>query len=204
MTTTTRVLFVVLWVTSGVVAALMMGRRGHRHWNWVLVSLLLGPFAWPVLAERTSGETAHVEQLRAGQVQPGLHLIVGIDGSADAAHAATVAADLLRASVGRVTLATVVDYDTDVATDEELDELARWRLGPVAARLQAWDPGEAVLIGPPVEALLDFASDQSADLIVVGPKGHGLSQRLMGSVASGLVDRSPVPVLVIGGCPAPP
>lgn len=197
MTNPTRLLIVALWVASGLGAALVMGRRGHRHPYWILVSLLLGPFAWTTLAERRAGEATHVEQLRAGRVEPGLHLIVGIDGSADAAHAATAAVDLLRASTGRVTLATVVDYDTEGFTDDH-DALTRSRLGPVASRLQDWQPGEAVLMGPPVEALLDFAAEQSADLIVVGPRGHGLSQRLLGSVTSGLLSRSPIPVLVIG------
>ena len=107
--TSTQMLIASLWVGTGLFSALLMGRRGHRHWYWTVVALLLGPLAWPVLAERRSGETPHVQQMSAGQVAPGLHLLAGIDGSEDSAHAATAAAHLLRATVGRVTLATVVD-----------------------------------------------------------------------------------------------
>lgn len=199
--TTTHVLIVSAWVTMGLIAAVMMGRRGHRHWYWALVALLLGPLAWPILDERTSGETPHVERFSVGQAGPGLHLVVGIDGSAQAAHAAAQAADLLQAAVGQITLATVVDYDADGATHDELDQVARARLSPVSSSLHDCEPAEVVLIGPPVKALLTFASDQAVDMIVVGPRGHGLSQRLMGSVASGVVAGSPVPVLVIGDRP---
>ena len=111
--TSTQMLIALLWVGTGLFSALLMGRRGHRHWYWTLVALLLGPLAWPVLAERRSGEAPHVQQLSAGQATPGLHLLAGIDGSEESAHAAAAAAHLLRSTVGRITLATVVDYDTE-------------------------------------------------------------------------------------------
>ncbi len=197
--TTTQVLVVLIWVASGLLAAVMMGRRGHSHWYWSLVALLLGPFAWPVLDERSSGDTPHTQQLRGGKTKPGIHLVVGVDGSPEAAHAATVAVDVLNAAIGRVTLATVVDYDAEESSTEEMNALARSRLRLASSRLKDWGPAEAVLMGPPVKALTEFATEQAADLIVVGPRGRGLSQRLLGSVASGLVSGSPTPVLVIGG-----
>lgn len=199
--TSTQMLIAALWVGTGLFAALLMGRRGHRHWYWTLVALLLGPLAWPILAERTSGEAPHMQQLSAGRATPGIHLLAGIDGSEDSAHAATAAVGLLGATVGRVTLATVADYDTEGTGDRELDDLARSRLRPVASRLQGTDPAEAVLVGPPARALLEFAAEQAVDVIVVGPRGRGLTQRILGSVTSELVSRSPIPVLVIGGRP---
>jgi nucleotide-binding universal stress UspA family protein len=174
----------------------MMARRGHRHWYWLLAALLLGPMAIPILAERTEGETPHHEILRTGHIGPGRHLVVGIDGSTHAAHAATAALDLLRGSLGQVTLATVVDYDTDPEDDKGLQR-ARSRLDAAAAGLDDWDPAQAILTGTPAAALLAFAADQHADLIAVGPVGRGVSQRLVGSVTSGLLARSPIPVLII-------
>jgi nucleotide-binding universal stress UspA family protein len=202
MSTTTQLVLVAVWLASGLVAALIMARRGHRHWYWTLLAVLLGPMAVPVLAERRSGETTQVEALRPGQVEPGRHLIVGIDGSPDAEHAATTAVDLLRECLGQVTLATVVDYDA--AADSQDMARARARLGAVAGTLDGWDPAHAVLVGPPVDALLAFAADQHADLIAVGPTGHGLSQRLVGSVTTGLLAHSPIPVLVIEKAPLRP
>lgn len=204
MSTTTQVLIVAIWLASGLVAAFIMARRGHRHWYWTLLAVLLGPMALPVLAERRAGETTYVETLRPGHAAPGLHLIIGIDGSPDAAHAATTAVDLLRDCLGQVTLATAVDYDTDAAGGHDRRKVARTPLGAVAMALDTWDPAQAVLMGPPVDALLEFAADQHADLIAVGPIGHGLSQRLVGSVTTGLLHGSPIPVLVIGGRPSTP
>lgn len=200
MSTTTQLVFVSIWLVSGLVAGLIMARRGHRHWYWTLLAVLLGPMALPVLAERRAGETTHVETLSPGHVAPGRHLIVGIDGSSAAAHAATTAVDLLRGCLGQITLATVVDYDTATGDGQDLQG-ARARLGAVATGLEGWDPAQAILIGPPVDALLTFAAEQHADLIVVGPIGHGLSQRLVGSVTTGLLAHSPIPVLVIEQVP---
>ena len=199
--TTTQLVIAIIWVGSGLFAAVMMGRRGHSHWYWSVVALLLGPFAWPVLAERASGETPLAVTLHGGQAKPGIHLVVGVDGSPEAARAATVAVNVLGAAIGRVTLATVVDYDTDRSDTEARDVLARSRLQLASAQLKEWDPGEAVLIGPPVKALAEFAAEEAADLIVVGPRGHGLSQRVLGSVAAGLVATSPTPTLIVGGEP---
>ncbi len=199
MSTTTQLAIVAAWLTMGLIAGLIMARHGHRHWYWTLLACLLGPMAVPVLADRRAGETTHVEELHPGHVEPGRHLIVGIDGSPEAAHAATTAVDLLRGCLGQVTLATVQDYDT-AANSQDLDD-ASARLGTVATGLAGWDPARAILIGPPVDALLKFAAEQHADLIAVGPVGHGLSQRLMGSVTTGLLAHSPIPVLVIENSP---
>jgi nucleotide-binding universal stress UspA family protein len=196
--TSTQVVIVALWLGTGLIAAISMARRGHRHWAWMLVALLLGPFAWPVFDERATGESAHVHQMSTGPAAPGLHVMAAIDGSEDAARAAIAAARLLRSSVGRVTLVTVVDYDTEAAGGPELERCARTLLDPVASRLDGDSPAEAVLAGPPVEALLAFAADQAVDLIVVGPRGRGLTQRVLGSVTAGLLSRSSVPVLVVG------
>lgn len=203
MSTTTRLIIVAIWLTSGLTAALIMARRGHRHWYWTLLAVPLGPMALPVLAERRAGEASHTETLHSGQVAPGLHLLVGIDGSPAAAHAASSAVGLLRGSLGQVTLATVVDYDTNAADGHDRQQEAQTHLYALATRLEGWKPTQAVLMGPPVEALLNFATCQRADLIAVGPIGHGLSQHLLGSVTTGLLAHAPIPVMVIGGPPAP-
>src|SRR5215208_5028572 len=59
---------------------------------------------------------------------------------------------------------------------------------------------EAELIdGPPAEAILRAAYDRSADQIVVGSHGRGrLARTALGSVSQEVLDRSTVPVVVIG------
>ena len=82
MSPTTQLAIMAIWLMSGVIAALSRARRGHRHWYWTL----LGPMALPLLAERPAGETPQVTALRPGHVEPGPHLLVGVDGSPAAAH----------------------------------------------------------------------------------------------------------------------
>jgi nucleotide-binding universal stress UspA family protein len=55
-----------------------------------------------------------------------------------------------------------------------------------------------VIGGNPDEALIAVAQQQGADLIVVGSHGrHGLHRLFLGSVAEGIVRKSPLPVLVV-------
>jgi universal stress protein A len=75
---------------------------------------------------------------------------------------------------------------------------------PEKARLEELRPTTEVpcrhqfLVGHPADALVDYARDNSIDLIVMGTHGRtGLSRLLMGSVAEAVVRRAPCPVLTI-------
>jgi nucleotide-binding universal stress UspA family protein len=53
-------------------------------------------------------------------------------------------------------------------------------------------------VGDAVEGLVDYSSSNDIDLVVVGSSGKGMADRLiLGSVSTGVVHRSRVPVLVI-------
>jgi nucleotide-binding universal stress UspA family protein len=55
----------------------------------------------------------------------------------------------------------------------------------------------AVVRGRAATALVDSARSSSADVVVVGSRGHGtIDSMLLGSVSSEVVDHAPVPVLV--------
>jgi len=55
-----------------------------------------------------------------------------------------------------------------------------------------------LLIGNPAEKIVEFAERKGADLIVMGTHGNtGIVRVLMGSVAEGVVRRSPIPVLTL-------
>ena len=55
-----------------------------------------------------------------------------------------------------------------------------------------------VRAGPALEGILEFAEEQNADLIVLGPSARSrLAQRLLGTVHLGLIQRSTRPVLVV-------
>lgn len=56
----------------------------------------------------------------------------------------------------------------------------------------------ALLVGNPANEIIEFAKQRDIDLIVMGTHGEtGLLRALMGSVAEGVVRRSPVPVLTL-------
>ena len=56
----------------------------------------------------------------------------------------------------------------------------------------------SVVVGFPVEEIMQYAVDQDIDLIVVGTHGHtGLSHLLLGSVAEKLVRLAKCPVLTV-------
>jgi nucleotide-binding universal stress UspA family protein len=60
------------------------------------------------------------------------------------------------------------------------------------------DAEATVVTGNAVEAIVDFARDQNADLLVMCTHGRtGLSHVLMGSTAEAVVRRAPCPVLTL-------
>ena len=76
----------------------------------------------------------------------------------------------------------VVGFDGSADAEHALD---------VARRLVSGHPGCRTL-----QALADAAERHRADIIVVGTRGRGVSRRLLGSVAEGLLSSSTRPVLV--------
>jgi len=71
-----------------------------------------------------------------------------------------------------------------------------------AVRAVAADIGQEVnlhtRVGDAVEGLVEFSRSNKIDLVVVGSSGKGMADRLiLGSVSTGVVHQSRVPVLVI-------
>jgi nucleotide-binding universal stress UspA family protein len=70
---------------------------------------------------------------------------------------------------------------------------------PVAGHVIA-----CVVIGPPLQTILDYVAAQHIDLVVMGTHGRGgLARFLLGSVAERMVHSAQVPVLTIDGTSAP-
>lgn len=138
-------------------------------------------------------------------------LLVAVDGSEAADRAAEFALEIaggLRAGVVFLHVgpmhpsgAGVGDASAEAAPPEEIEALAR-------ARRLAADRGvtcEAeVAVGDTVEEIADaivgIAAAASADLIVVGSRGHGPIRRaVLGSVSREVLGAADVPVLVVKG-----
>jgi nucleotide-binding universal stress UspA family protein len=83
---------------------------------------------------------------------------------------------------------------------EALEEVGRHAVGRAVADLEAAGiKVESRLVsGKPAEALIDVAKEVGAGAIVVGTVGeHPITGALLGSVVLRLVQRSPLPILVV-------
>jgi nucleotide-binding universal stress UspA family protein len=135
-------------------------------------------------------------------------ILLGVDGSAHALHAAKAAGDLA-CSVNCETLRIVVAYDPIPPYLGEPNLSAA-----IAARMKAAEavlhsameavgeiPGEIhteILEGSPAEAILDVAKTRDVDLIVMGSRGLGrLAGALLGSQSQKVVQHAPCPVLIV-------
>jgi len=198
----------VVWLVIGVTTAVVMGRRGHDPFAWLLLGMILGPLALPpaLAADRHPG-LVRPRRLLAGTPGRGrVSLLVGIDGSPQAAAALDAALLLLGPRLGRLTLAAVTDQDASVAHDQEEARLGRelqHQADRASTQLRAAGvkaTAELLLLrGRPAEALLEHAIAGGYGLLAVGTRGAGLSRRLLGSVAESLAAGTTVPVLLASG-----
>ena len=189
------VITVLVWIGLGLGTGLWMVRRGHDQ-RWVYLAVLLGPLFVPIAVERVRRRPTVVGDHPVPVRNGGLRVMVGYDGSPESRDAAAAAARLFGPFATTLVLAQVVSYDA--AEDESYPDVedARERLAEAVAELGAPQADFEVLTGPPAEALCSLAREQDMDLLVVGPRGRGLSQRLLGSVAERIVRDARVPVLV--------
>lgn len=160
------------WVAIGVVAVLLMRRRGHDTFAWAVLFMFLGPIAVPLAV---SSDRHHPTEPPRPLPPGGLDLLVAHDGTPDAHAALDSALALFGNHMTSVTLAAVVDLeapstvrgrDTQREAQERLDALT----GDVAARTSA-PVGTVILYGEPATALQHFAIDNDYELIVAGSVG---------------------------------
>lgn len=155
--------------------------RGYRQALEDLEQLLLG-CARPVLLIPYT----HLEPLRLRRV------LVTWDGSRESIRAMTDALPLLRRADG-VTLAHWREHADDPRPHERLAGLRRW-LARQGVEAEARGDVTVLAVG---DALLNAASDLSADLIVMGAYGHApWAERLFGGVSRTLLQSMTVPVLM--------
>ena len=86
---------------------------------------------------------------------------------------------------------TVAEAELGAAREYILGQLERFEKAGVRAKF-------VVRIGSPVEVILDVAEEQRATMIAMATHGAtGLMRLLFGSVAEGLIRKSPIPVLLV-------
>jgi nucleotide-binding universal stress UspA family protein len=141
------------------------------------------------------------------------NILLGTDGSAASENAAALAVRLARAHGAKLTAVYVVDpypylgvgetnpmgFQAYMATAQQHAAQAHAK---VAALCSATEPkvnleARVVQDVAAVRGIVDTATSDHADLIVVGSHGRtGVARLMLGSVAAKVVAQSPVPVLV--------
>jgi nucleotide-binding universal stress UspA family protein len=135
-------------------------------------------------------------------------ILIAIDESPIAAHAADIGAQLATALGAEWAFVYVVDPTQTVAPDSgvpaaDLIVLAekdaqRLLAGFRQRAPQGNPPLEFVAVGRPPAEIVKTAKEWPADVIVIGSHGrHGLERALLGSVAEGVMRHAPCSVLVV-------
>jgi nucleotide-binding universal stress UspA family protein len=88
------------------------------------------------------------------------------------------------------------------ALKEAVEELQDARFAQLTAGINCEVPVRCVTVrGDPDAAIVEYALDNKADLMVVGMRGSGAGNKirasLLGSVAEAMIRKSPCPVLVV-------
>jgi nucleotide-binding universal stress UspA family protein len=198
-----------IWLSTGLLLGLAMGRHGYDPFAWWLLGTVLGPLAIPVAlsAAHWPQDTPRVVQEGVAAAGP-VDLLVGIDGSPQAAAALLAALELVGSRLGRLTLVAVTSLDDSVERRRreaglraELERqsaaacswLAVNGLAPAGTRRE---PRMVLCAGRPAQVLRRLAAEGGYDLLVIGAHGTGLSKALLGSTATALAAESEVPVLL--------
>ena len=127
-------------------------------------------------------------------------IVVGIDFTEASEHALRQAAAFAqRWSSTVVQLLHVVDASGAERPEETPERMRRWLRdrSHVLTPLRGHAIGMHVRVGQAADAIVAFAREVNADLVVVGSHGRkGLKERLLGSVADKVVEKSSCPVVV--------
>lgn len=135
-------------------------------------------------------------------------VLIAIDESSIAAHAADVGLELVRAIGGEVAFIHIVDPASVMAPDGgvpasellAIDEQAgKELLAGFRERAASTPPAlEFARVGKPAEEIVRAAREWPADMIVIGSHGRGgIGRVLLGSVAESVARHAPCPVLVV-------
>jgi nucleotide-binding universal stress UspA family protein len=195
--------------------------RAAEEWPADLIVLGargIGAVAGFLLGSVSLGVARHaacsVLVVRAGAASTGI--VIGIDGSENAAGAAAFVARLALNPMTSVRLTGVVQTPPIPATTpglvkgivrEGMAQLVKERtaaLEPAIAKAAACFDGvvkkveRQILVGHPIDVLLGAAAKPDVGLIVVGARGLGTVQRLLlGSVSENLLRHADRPVLIV-------
>jgi nucleotide-binding universal stress UspA family protein len=132
---------------------------------------------------------------------------VGTDGSATAANAVGVAAEIAKRFDAELVLVSAFQESGGSTSDQGSSEEVQWAFSPSARVREILARAEEELQrdglacralvdeGDPAEVIVRLAQECGADVLVIGNKG--MHRRLLGSVPNTLTHKAPCSVLVV-------
>ncbi|MGQ0621173.1 MAG: universal stress protein [Panacagrimonas sp.] len=189
---------------------IVLGWRGHGRFRRLLAGSVSRSIAahapCPVLVVRDAPKTVR-------------RFVLGFDGYANAGRALDFLGSLHPVRGSSVVLVNVVEpvhvptslarFPSSIrapirrevtAIKLQRREQGQARLDTAAARLErsGWAVRTEVRVGDPLACLLEAVEEHRADVLILGARAtDGLEPALLGSVANGALDRSPVAVLLV-------
>lgn len=162
------------WIAFGAVAVVVMRRRGHDTFEWVLLFLFLGPLALPLAVSSDRHRPAQPDRPLA---PGGLDILVFDDGSSDSAVALESALNLLGPRISSITLGAVVGMESPTTVvgreaQEEIRERLDRRAQEVGAGLSV-PVATVILFGEPGHAHQEFAREKGYGLVVASAAAAG-------------------------------
>lgn len=159
------------WASSGLIAAYVLGRRGHEFRTMAVLGCVLGPLfiALAVDIVRHDEDRVRPIVLSAGARAGGpVDILVGLDGSRASPAALRSVLEMLDSRVGRVTLARAIDFQS--ASDDDWSDAK----GSAALELKVWascvpgqEPARVLVPGAPGQALPGYAVREGYHLLVL-------------------------------------
>jgi nucleotide-binding universal stress UspA family protein len=188
--------WLVIVVVTAVVVSFLAHRWGRDPFGWVLLSAVMGPIALVGLigvhsADRARG-APEATSTKSGAV------VVACDGS----DVSERLAQHVLASTSRdddIVLLVVLPFEAEESPSADNDRNTERMTVGVSDALErdGRSPRVVVRYGPPGEAIVRFADEESASLIVIGRRGSGLTRALLGSVSGYVVQHAKAPVALV-------
>lgn len=180
--------------------------------------IILGSRGLGPVKERLVGSVSHrvltfgpgAKLILPGPLKRLHHILLPLQGSYDAEHALSFLQQKPFREPPTVTLFTVLPHtrppwpmDAVSAEHMETHSLSTGKnfLEEVAAKLRqyGYQTRVSVTLGTPVDGILEEAKVSTADLILVGSRGHrGITRMVLGSVSHALLHQGTYPLMIFG------
>jgi nucleotide-binding universal stress UspA family protein len=135
-------------------------------------------------------------------------ILLPTDGSDHTKRATDHAIDIAQTRDAELHVFSVVDDRAFLVLDDDRvedvrSELEESALDAIAKAIEAADEAGVdttsdVDVGNPANCIVDYATDNDIDLVVMGTSGDEYEENVVGSVSKRVVDTSSVPVLTVG------